>query len=88
MNVIISDVPSVNLKTFPLANGFENSPEFLFNVVICENLAAVFGGPDQMILANVCAVVQLIESRIFAGLHKATSFLALGVALLYQELTL
>lgn len=60
MDVVISNVPSMNTKTFPLCNGLEYSLELCFDVSICHHFASVLRDPNQMVLTIVCAVTELV----------------------------
>jgi hypothetical protein len=64
VDVFVSNVPSENSKSLPFADQFEYSFEFSFNVGISQNITSVFGSPNQVILADVCAVAKVIDSCI------------------------
>jgi len=62
VDMLVSDVPGEDFKTFLFADHFEYSLEFCFNVGIFQYFASVLGSPDEMILADVCAVAKVIDS--------------------------
>ena len=61
MDVLITNVPLDDAKAFPFGNELEYSFEFLFNIVICQYLASVPWSPNDMVLAKVCAVFEVVE---------------------------
>lgn len=74
MKMIISHMPGMNRPAFPVADHLEDPLQFLFDVFVSQHLAAIFGGPNQMVLAGVGAVaLRLVESSITDT--KITSFL-------------
>ncbi len=83
MDVFVADGPLDDCKPFPLADEFENSLEFCFNIVIGQYFSSVSGSPDYMVLADVSTVFKFVEF----GQHKITSFLW-GDFIIFQELTL
>lgn len=72
MDVLIADVPSVDLQIFPLGYLLEHPLQLLFNIAVRQHLSAVLGSPNYMIAAVVCAVLELIY--LMASGHKITSF--------------
>ena len=64
MNMLIANVPTEKQKLLLVADELENPFQFLFNILVCHDFAAILCSPNNMVLANVCAVVQLIQSSI------------------------
>ena len=64
VDMVVTDVPGVDFKAFPICDGLEYSFEFGFNIVVCQYLFPVTGSEDQMVLAGVCAMAQLIQASI------------------------
>lgn len=52
MDVIVSDMPCVDIKSFPLRNVLEHALEFLFNEGWCQNASTVFWTPDNMVITH------------------------------------
>ena len=72
--MIISHMPGMDGPAFPMADHLEDPLQFLFDVLVGQHLAAIFGGPNQMVLAGVGAVaLRLVESSI--GDTKSPPFL-------------
>ncbi len=61
MDMLISNIPGINSKAFPLGNLLELSLQLLFNVGACQYLAAILRRPNDVIAAMVRTVFQLVE---------------------------
>ena len=87
MDVFIADVPGPHGKPFPPADQLENSLQFEFNVGAGHDFTSKPGGPDEVILAEVQAMVEPIQSTIRG--HTNNHLLSMvGVVLVYQTLRL
>ena len=64
MNVLITNVPGIDGETFPVTHQLDNSFELVFNVGGFQDLPSVFGSPDNVVLAVVRAVTELIDTTI------------------------
>lgn len=64
MDVFIAHMPSPDDKPLPAADLFEDSLEFVFNILVSQHFAAVFWGPDHMILADVGAMAELVQPSV------------------------
>lgn len=60
MDVVISNVPGSDLETLPFADQLEYSLQFCFDVGICQHFASVLGGPNQMVLAKIGGMIELV----------------------------
>lgn len=83
--MLITDVPGVYNEALPLADELDDSFELSFNVFIFQNLSSVLGCPDEMILADICTMAELIDSPVCHT--KITSFLGV-IFSIYPRATL
>ena len=60
--MLITNVPSHDFKAFPAADLPKDSLHFGLEVFVGQNLSAVFGCPNNVILTDVGTVIKLIES--------------------------
>jgi hypothetical protein len=72
-DMFVPDAPGVDGDALPLADQLDDSLELEFNMLVFQHLAAVFGSPDEAVLADVGTVAQLINPSV--GQVKNTSFL-------------
>ena len=61
MNVIISNMPCDNCKSFPLADKLEYPLQFLFDIIVSKNLSSLPRDPYHMVLAEVCGMFEFVE---------------------------
>lgn len=61
VDMIISDMPSHDGETFPFADEFEYSLEFLFHAGVGKNFSSVPGNPHHMVLTYVGGMFRPVE---------------------------
>ena len=64
MDVFISDVPGLDSESFPATDLFENSFQFVFNVLVSQYFSSILWGPDHMVFAEVGTMTELVQSSI------------------------
>ena len=64
VNVLVADVPLVDVTLLPLGNVLELSFQFLFDVRVLQYCSAVLGTPDHMVVTDPRAVGLLVESSV------------------------
>lgn len=66
VDMLITNVPGNDAEVFPLGDLAQYSFQFGFGILVLKYLASVPGGPNYMVLANVCTMRQMIQSCIVA----------------------
>ncbi len=64
MNMFIANVPGPDGEAFPAADQPKYPFEFSFDILILHDFATVPWDPNQVVLATVCAVIELIQSDV------------------------
>ncbi len=67
MDMLISNVPCVDMEFLPLRNVLEHSLEFLFNECVSKDLSSVLGTPDDVIVTDPRCVGLLVQSSVHGG---------------------
>jgi hypothetical protein len=65
MYVFVAHVPGMDRESFPMADHLEDSFQFLFDILVCQDLSTILGGPNQVVLAGIGTMTLcLVETSI------------------------